>query len=138
MNDFYNSLLEQGYSKEQIESILQLGLFPEQMDQINRKRETAMKLRDSPMPQGRHTGRTYVASNPLSHIAKLGKQYLAQRQLEGLDKEATGVSDEQVKRRLAFLRGGSGAMGYGTPLQEDPGMPAQPPPRFQGKGTSGI
>lgn len=143
-NETYQALLAQGYGPAEIEQIMQLGAIPEQQQQIQDKRDFYDQHREADIGRGIHTGRTYVASSPLKMVGELGKQYIAQKKLEGLDEEGNKLANEQVQKRLQFLRGGRGAPpapGMGNPGMANAlrgGAPQGGPPRFSGRGTYGV
>jgi len=119
----YDRLLEQGYTEEQIASILGLaGLSSEEMD-MKRQQEEADALRATPGPEGRTAGNIYQAANPMEHIGAGMKQYAGMRQSQDLEARRPEIWDEQMKRRMEYLR--RGAAGAPATPAATPGAPPQ-------------
>lgn len=108
MNEVYQSLLGQGYTPEQIELIMELGVYPEQMERVSREQALADQLRTAPSARGRHVGqgRVFVGASPLEHLGVLGQRIGGQIRTNQLDEKADDILNEQVRRRMEFLRGG--------------------------------
>lgn len=119
----YQNLVSQGYTEEEIKLIMELGLFKTDENINERETEYANQLRDPELPQGRRVGqdRLFIAANPLEHLAGLASTGYGIHKQKGIDKRAKELAAEQVRRRIAFLRGGGGggaptpAPGYGPP-----------------------
>jgi hypothetical protein len=75
-----------------LQQMAQMGISPEVLglagNQINRGQE----MQDTPMAQGRNVGSTYVASNPLEHLATAVRQYQGGK----MAKQATGDYGAQL------------------------------------------
>ena len=63
------------YPPEYLEMLAQMGVSESQIAEIRERMGRAEEMRDAPGPEGREAGGTYVAANPLEHIANLVGKY---------------------------------------------------------------
>lgn len=93
-------------SEEELDRLVELGLIDAQMAENLRQRIREEGLSDAPAPEGREVGgmfgRTFVAANPLEHVAGLGSKASALYRRAKLGKEQEGLLD---KRRLGRKTG---------------------------------
>lgn len=84
---------------EEKEKVLQrLSMdYQGQGDIANEQMATAQALRGTATPEGRQAGRTYVAANPLEHIASGMKQYQGKQQMDEALARKKELSDMQGK-----------------------------------------
>lgn len=105
----YQRLVEQGYSESQIRMILELAGLEGDTTRATEQLELAKALRRMNSPEGRQAGNVYVASNPLEHIGDVGNYYAGTRNMQTLYGEQKRIQDEQMRRRLEYLKAGQAA-----------------------------
>lgn len=112
----YQALLNQGYTEEQIQLIMQLGLLNVDMEELAKEQLLAEELRRTPDAQGRHVGqgRVFVQANPLEHLGVAANRLYGDYESEQLREQRRDVGNEQMRRRIEWLRGG-GSQYPGTP-----------------------
>ena len=110
----------EGMTEEELQLLMELGIAPEQMDSIQRQRKTAEELRYGAGPQGRDTGRTFVAANPLEHLANGIQRYQAKKDMDRLGSEETALLGRTVEGRKTFY---DMLRGKGRNSSVDPGAP---------------
>lgn len=126
----YEELLEQGYTEEQIQQIMELAMLNPEYAAIEREQGYVDALRQTAAPDGRSVGaggRVYVASTPFENLGALTRRGLGQYQQKGLDQRSRDAEAEAVRKRIEWLRGGRGGIPTATPpiVPETPGTPAQ-------------
>ena len=95
-----NELRKQGISEELIAAILEGGIGQqEQEDLMGDTRMAYERLSGRSAPQGRHTGATFVAANPLEYMGKMANDYVDRQDLEGY-RDERGALAEQRRDRL--------------------------------------
>ncbi len=129
MGDLYDLLLEQGYTEAEIEELMNLGVLGAEEGQLGDQVQRAQALQDAPGPRGRHTGRTYVAANPLEHIASGLNRFRGMQEERDSRQRLDEVAQEQARLRAMLLRGGAG-----RGPQMSPVAPQPLPPQLQGMG----
>lgn len=74
-----------------------LGTYGDQLELggLDAQLLQAQALRDTPMPEGRSTGRVYTAANPLEHIGAGIKQFQGMR-----DARRIGDEQEELRRKI--------------------------------------
>ena len=120
----YQTLVNEGYTEEQIQAIMELGLFPEEQKQIDRESALATGLRNREAPDGREVsnGRIFVSSGLGEVAGGLAEVGAGQYKQNQLDQRSRDIADEQVKRRLEFLRGGGVKPNGALPVPGAPTM----------------
>lgn len=118
-------LTPEDMSEEEINAIIGLGSMDERAAALQQQLALAQKLRNSPGPEGRDSGRVYTAANPLEHIAHAWQGIRAQKEADALRKQQEEQFGKQDTSRGAFYRalmnrrtpginpgGGGGVPGY--------------------------
>lgn len=119
----YQRLVDQGYTEDQIQQILSLAGLEGDQARLGEQLDLAKALRRPGAPEGRQAGNLYVASNPLEHIGDVGQYYQGNKGISNVYGEQKRVQDEQMKRRLEYLKAG----GKSTP-------PTPVPPTYGPQG----
>jgi hypothetical protein len=106
MNDIWNLLLNEGYSSDEIEQILQLAELEGQTDILKEQQEYANKLREGELvnTEGINSGRVYTAASPFSHMASIGHRLKGKRETDRIEEERNRILQEQTAARLKWLR----------------------------------
>ncbi len=126
MNDIYDILIDEGWTPEDIDRLMELGVLAGQQEGIvPRQQAYAEELRGVRTPRGRSYGGVYKEAHPLEFVGAglqsaaghYGEWKARQRQEE--------ILKEQAARRAAYLRGMRRPQTSGQPA---PGMPQQQPP----------
>jgi hypothetical protein len=125
----YEELVNQGYTEEQIQQIMELALLNPEREGVKREQGYVDALRQTPAPEGRSVGsggRLFVASTPLENAGALFSRGVGLKNQGGLDQKSRDIEEQAVKSRIEWLRrGGVGSPSpYGTP-PISPGTPAQ-------------
>lgn len=119
MDDVYDLLIEQGFTPDQIDQLMEAGvLVGEQERVIPQEQRYAEELRGARYPRGRSYEGVYQRANPMEHAAyglermagMYGEHKSRQRQKE--------ILEQLKKRRSTFLRGGgrTAPMASGAPV----------------------
>ena len=129
-----------------IDQLAELGITPEMLGFLGKQMNRGETMQDTPMAQGRQVGNTYVAANPLEHIANAVRQYqgrkMAQQSATGyqdqlgrakegigagmtLADRVTGDQRAELRRRQLLQQGTGGPIGPSP--QMTPDMPDQYP-----------
>lgn len=135
-DSIYQRLLERGVSEDEIQGIMELGLFPQEEATLDAESEFQQGRRDTPDAEGRYVnnGRSYVASNGFEHLGVLGNRLGGAYEQKNINERRAEIAREQVKQRIAAARlGMNGGAGPGPGLETmDDGLEAyQPPPVTQ-------
>lgn len=101
----YEVLLAEGYTPEQIEKLMELGVLSTEQEILSNQLRQAEFLRSTPTPRGRAMGRVYVAANPLEHLATGINRMRGEYDMYRYPGRATSLAEEQAKRRGEWLRG---------------------------------
>lgn len=104
--------------------------YDTELSAISDEQAMAENLRGRANTEGTHAGNQFVAASPLSHIADVGNNFMADRQGKDLigQKRQIGQQENQQTRNLADLLRGSGSQ----PMQ--PVQTATPPQAEAGAG----
>ena len=123
----WQQLMQQGFTPQQIQALMQLGVLEEEGGIISQEMEMANRLRDRQSPRGRYSGRAFVTANPMEFLAtgidRIRGEYNAQ---QAIDRQRQNAA-EKAKLRAQFLQ----MMGRGqAPQTPAPGAtpPVQPAP----------
>jgi small-conductance mechanosensitive channel len=82
---------------------MEMGVIPQQQDELASQMKQAQALRSRQAPQGREVGNVYVAANPLEHLASGIERYKAGKQVKELQAQSADLMGKQTKGRRAFL-----------------------------------
>lgn len=97
------------FTDEQLQALAQLGVSQDKLQQLKGRYQLAQTMRQQGAPQGQHTGRTFVASNPLEHLGRGIQQYKAGRQMQDLrgdmETEQGNVSAQRAAMMARLLGG---------------------------------
>jgi hypothetical protein len=115
-----------GLTAEQVLKLVELGVLDDETADLLQQREMAEIRSLRRQPEGRDTGRVYVAASPLEHIGHYMQYRRAEKEKKTIKDDLAVIRAEQAKRRgqYADILLGGGTYG-GTP-------PAQMPPRNMG------
>ena len=84
------------------DAMIQAGLVPQRMGIAQQGMGIAQGLANTPTPEGRTVGRTYVASSPLEHLSAALRQYQgAKMERQGLGQQQ-GMVDTVGQGRSAY------------------------------------
>jgi len=97
MDDFSN------LSEEDIAQLMELGILPDQLEELQSQMQSAQKLRDRRAPQGYDTGRMYVAASPLEHAAYAMQGIKAGKDLDRMRAEQQALLKKQVAGRSNYF-----------------------------------
>lgn len=116
--NFYDDLRNQGYTEEQIASILRD--YAGEEDALAQQLKMAEGL-TMPTPQGRQAGNIYTAANPLEHIGAALSTLGSQKQQRQVMADQKQLNLDKQRAMIDALRsGGAGNMGgsgYGLPAR---------------------
>ena len=104
----YDLLLAEGFTAEEIEELMELGVLATEQDMATRSLERAEFLRQTPLPRGRAHRRIYRAAHPLEHVAAGLDRFRGEMGIAAYPQEAQRIANEQARRRMGWLRGGTG------------------------------
>jgi hypothetical protein len=113
--------MEGEFTPEQLQMLMELGIIPEQLDEMQMQMKQAMALRDRGGPEGRSAGRTYVAANPMEHIGEFMQKRNAKKELEALKAQTEALRQQQATSRGMYA---NQLFRPGQPMQSQ--MPAGP------------
>ncbi len=123
----WQQLMQQGFTPQQINQLMRLGVLEEEGGIISQEMEMANRLRERQGPTARYSGRGYVAANPMEFLAtgidRIRGAYNAQ---QAIDQQRQNAA-EKARLRAQFLE----MMGRGqTPQAPVPGVtpPIRPAP----------
>ncbi len=71
-------------SEEELAQLVELGVVPDEMLENFRRQRAAEEAASMGPPEGRRAGGSYVAANPLEHIASAGSRVAALMKLKQL------------------------------------------------------
>lgn len=91
------------FSPEQLQQLIELGVIDDQGNMLRDQLKQAHMLRNGQAPQGRDLGYTYVAANPLEHVASAYEKYDAGKKIDELRGKQTELMDKQTAARKMFL-----------------------------------
>lgn len=110
-----------GLSPEMVQQLMQLGIMDEQKGSTDKQLAMAQAMRDTPLPEGRSSGRVYTAANPLEFAVAAYKGYkggkdasAAQQKQEALLQKQLGLRQQYVSAMLQ--KGQQRDSSYGVPM----------------------
>ncbi len=131
----YQQLVSKGLSEEQIQLIMELGMFSGEEKTIARESEFAGDARLTANPEGRNVrNNIFVAASPFEQVATQAERLRGFAKQQRLDKRSGEISKEQVRRRIELLRAigreGDGPTSHAVtePLPESVAPTMQPLP----------
>lgn len=89
---------------EMLQQLMEMGVMPDQLDDIKQQMATAQGIRDREGPQGRGMGRIYQAANPLEHIADFMQKRKAAGEIKDLEGQRGDIYGKQSAGRGMFAR----------------------------------
>lgn len=102
-------LMDEGYTEEQVQMILGLAGLEDEKNQLADQMKYANKLRGQAAPEGRQAGNVYEAASLLEHIANVGEFWQGNRSANKITERQSALGQDQMRRRLEYLRGGATA-----------------------------
>lgn len=105
----FDDLMDQGYTEDEIESILALGGFQEEFGSLEKEREKFEDYASPGIAQGRQVGQIYQAAHPLEHLANMLRTYQGQKKLGEVKSQREDLLKRQQQARSQFLRNRGGA-----------------------------
>lgn len=116
----------EGLSPEMIQQLIELGVIDEQKGDIGAQLQQANSIRNSPLPEGRDSGRVYTAAHPLEFAATAAKSIMAGKDAKALQQKQAALLDKQNQARQMYVnqllqRGQQRDMGMG-PGSRDEGI----------------
>lgn len=122
--NIWNTLMQQGFTPQQIQQLMQLGVLQEEGGIVSQEMQMANQLRQRQMPGGRYSGNAYVAAHPFEFVAtgldRVRGEMAAQQAIE----RQRQIAQDKARLRAQFLR----QMGMGAGSQT-PRPGATPPIR---------
>ncbi len=112
---------------EVLEQLIAMGAIGGEQDELAQQMEQAQAIRTQGMPEGRYTGRTYVAANPLEFIGDFMQKRNAKKEMGGIRDSQEELRQQQLEGRRAFLE-----MLRNPPQPQPPAMQGPPGPPPQG------
>lgn len=91
-------------SEEDIKLLMELGIIPEQMGQLDKQMGIAEGLRNTPNPEMRYAGRVNVAANPLEFIGKGLREYAGIRDMKNIQKQKDDLIRQQSEARNRYVQ----------------------------------
>ena len=82
----------------------------------NLQSEQGYEMANAAMPTGTDTGRTYVAANPLEHMAAGLRAFKGNRDVRDARREQKEMSAAKQQAMMELLRAGAGGAGGGAPF----------------------
>ena len=121
----WNTLMQQGFTPQQIQQLMQLGVLEEEGDITSQEMEMAQRLRQRQMPGGRYAGRAYVAAHPFEFMATGMDRMRGEMAAQAAIQQQRDAAREKARLRAQFLQ----QMGIGAKTQTpQPGMAPRPGP----------
>ena len=121
----WQTLMQQGFSPQQIQQLMQLGVLEEEGDIVSQEMGMAQRLRERQMPGGRYSGRAYVAAHPFEFAATGIDRLRGEMAAQDAIRRQREAAQQKARLRAQFLQQmGVGARGQ-TPR---PGMTPPPGP----------
>lgn len=91
-------------SEEDIRLLMELGVIPEQMNQLEKQFSIAEGLRNTPNPEMRYAGRVGVAANPMEFIGKGLREYAGIRDMKNIQKQKDDLIRQQSEARNRYVQ----------------------------------
>lgn len=104
MGQFYQSLLDQGYSETEIAEIMQLAQLQAQQEGMAGQLASAEAQAQTPAPPGLQGPMLYTAASPLEHIANTIQAYRGHQAIPGLRQQQQALRDQETNALLMLLR----------------------------------
>lgn len=101
-----------------VQAMIGAGLYPQQLQQLQRQYGLGQQLMETPSAQGRQVGQTYVASSPLEHLSNALRQFMGARMSKGAlsnEQNLTGQLGTNRQAMMSALNRASGQQAPGTP-----------------------
>ncbi len=117
-NDLYDLISQADPSVLQL--LIDAGLVPSRMGIEGEKMSMGQGMMNTPTPQGRDVGHTYVASSPLEHLSAAIRQGVGAKMAGGAMQGQQDLTGQQGAGRLAYLRLLAGQGGAGQPGAQQP------------------
>lgn len=118
------------------QAMIDAGLVPQRMGVERQMADMGMGLAQTPTPEGRNVGHTYVASSPLEHLASAVRQGVGAKMSADSMKHQGHLIDQQGAGRLAYLdllaKAGQRQPQQPAPVQAPEWVGMAGPPRFDG------
>lgn len=91
-------------SDEQIQQLMQLGIIPDEQNELQKQMEQAQSLKTAAAPQGATVRNgIYVAASPLEHIARVAQGIKASKELDKLRDQQQSLLQDQVSGRQSYF-----------------------------------
>ena len=91
--------LLEGLDPDVLQKLMDLGVVDDEQAQQMLKMQDAQSKRATPTPQGMEVGGTYIAANPLQHMATAIRQWQGEK---GIKDVYTGLEDLTGKKRTGL------------------------------------
>lgn len=93
----------EGLDDETLQQLMELGIIPEQLDQLKQQMAQSQKIRDRGAPKGTDTGRVYVAASPLEHAAYAMQGIKAGKDMDRDRLAQQKLLADQIRGRSAYF-----------------------------------
>lgn len=116
------------YPPELLKQLYDAGQIDAKQARLALKLKEAQGVRSAKGPQGRYTGRTYVAANPLEHLVDALRKRKAGKNIGEMESQQEAMSQQQADARGEFRKGSDAALRGGMYQGNDVttfGMPEQ-------------
>ncbi|WP_242394856.1 hypothetical protein [Anaeromyxobacter oryzisoli] len=87
-----------------LQSMIDAGLVPGRMGVEQQMMGMGQGLAETPTPQGRQVGNTYVAASPIEHLSAALRQGIGAQMQHKAMQEQSGLIGQQGAGRLAYLK----------------------------------
>jgi len=88
---------------EQIQELMSLGAIPGKEQILQQQMRNASLLRNSPMPQGRDSGRVYTHANPLEALGNVAEKALGAYQMRNINSQQQALIGQQTSGRKRYF-----------------------------------
>mgnify|MGYP001607305618 CR=1 FL=1 len=109
-----NSL--EDFTPEELEALIGLGSMQDQQSSLNRQRDQADLLRNTPIPKGGMAGRVYVG-DPFGALAAGVERYMGHKQGKALDSKEQDIWGKQTDARNTYMKALLGKLRSKAPPQ---------------------
>jgi phytoene/squalene synthetase len=93
----------EGLSPEMIQQLVELGVVDEESAQLGGQLQQANAIRNSPLPEGRDSGRVYTAAHPLEFAATAAKSIMAGKDAKKLQEKQAALLEKQTATRRQYI-----------------------------------
>jgi hypothetical protein len=100
-DDELTALLE-GMDPALLEQLISLGALDGEQGMAAMDMARGDRMAQTPMPEGRNAGRTFVAANPLEFVGAAGMRMKGDRERDAAMVESHGILGKQTAGRKAF------------------------------------